>query len=212
MLWYPQPADENRMLFEGLPLGNGHLGALVSGDPAHDVLHVTVASQWRGTRNSTLLANGQFPYHRDDFGSFTQMAKLVLDLPADAMSRISGYRRELDMAQGCARVSYDCNGSRHQRDVFVSHPDNVLVMRFSQHGSRSCSGRLQLKGAHGETTHAGTGAGRMHFTGQFANGLRHATAVSATSEDGHVSVRHGVLHFDGCRALTIVLARDQLHV
>src|SRR5699024_9148796 len=36
-LWYPTPAAGDRLLFEGLPLGNGHLGALVGGNPAHDV-------------------------------------------------------------------------------------------------------------------------------------------------------------------------------
>ncbi|MGW1950962.1 glycoside hydrolase N-terminal domain-containing protein, partial [Streptomyces sp. NPDC001940] len=53
-LWYPEPADEDLIIEQGLPLGNGRLGALVGGDPASELFHVTDASLWTGGANDAL--------------------------------------------------------------------------------------------------------------------------------------------------------------
>lgn len=205
-LWYDAPATADHLLFEGLPLGNGHLGTLVGGDPGHEVLDLTVASLWTGNRNDILQADGLFPYDRHTFGSFTRMARLALDLPAHALRHVREYRRELDLAEGCARITYRHGGIRYRRELFLSHPDKVLVLRLSQSGGGDYSGHLELAGTHGETTRTGAGEARIHLTGTFANGLEHAAAVEVAAEGGHAAARGGMLYFDRCRALTIMLA------
>ncbi len=62
------------MIEQGLPVGNGRLGALASNDPGHEVLLVTDATMWTGGLNDTLDSDGQFPYGRADFGSLTLLA------------------------------------------------------------------------------------------------------------------------------------------
>ena len=47
-MWYPTPATEDLIVQQGLPVGNGRLGALVAGDPENDFLYVTDASMWLG--------------------------------------------------------------------------------------------------------------------------------------------------------------------
>src|ERR1700755_2146372 len=54
VLWYDTPAPEANLLREGLPIGNGRLGALVGGDPSSNVLYVTDASMWLGKRDVVL--------------------------------------------------------------------------------------------------------------------------------------------------------------
>ena len=50
ILWYEQPAQE--AITEGLPLGNGHLGLLVLGDPAHERL--VLNESWAAKRMKAL--------------------------------------------------------------------------------------------------------------------------------------------------------------
>ena len=40
------------------------------------------------------------------------------------------YQRRLDLDQAVASVSYDVDGVHHERQVFSSYPDQVLVIRI----------------------------------------------------------------------------------
>ena len=50
-LWYDQPAVE---WVEALPIGNGRLGAMVFGDPAHDRLQLNEDTVWAGEPGNNL--------------------------------------------------------------------------------------------------------------------------------------------------------------
>ncbi|MGO4775362.1 glycoside hydrolase N-terminal domain-containing protein, partial [Lysobacter sp. 2RAB21] len=76
-LWYERPAEESQLLLDGLPLGNGHLGALLGGDAARECLAITDGSLWQGRRNDEPDEQGQLPYEPFDanrFGSFALLA------------------------------------------------------------------------------------------------------------------------------------------
>ncbi|MGO4261544.1 glycoside hydrolase family 95 protein [Lysobacter sp. TAB13] len=210
-LWYERPAEESQLLLDGLPLGNGHLGALLGGDAARECLAITDGSLWQGRRNDEPDEQGQLPYEPFDanrFGSFALLAKLRLSLPEHAEP--DDYRRELDMQHGCAQVRYTKAGTRYRREAFVSHPDRVLVLRLTSEGSGGYHGTLALEGAHGERTLDASsqpaGMRALAFEGRFENGLRYAAQVGVVADGGRVVADGGLLRFEGCRALTIVLA------
>ncbi|GIL26236.1 glycoside hydrolase family 95 protein [Actinocatenispora comari] len=196
-LWYPQPADPDAMIQQGLPVGNGRLGALVSGDPAHDLLLLVEASMWTGGRNGTLGGDGQFPYGSTDFGSLTLLGRLTLDLPDHAGA--TDYRRALDLSNGLVTSTYRVGTARFRRETFVSAPDDVLVVRLTAEGG-SFTGSLTLAGTHGETTDEAT------IQGGFDNGLRYAALVTATADGGTVGVADDAVTFTGCGAVTVVVA------
>lgn len=58
---YGTPANEEDVLQQGLPIGNGRIGALVGASPERDFLYISDASMWVGDVNATLDAEGQFP-------------------------------------------------------------------------------------------------------------------------------------------------------
>ena len=62
------PGAETRIMQQGLPVGNGRLGALVTGDPSRDALYLTDATLWTGGAQRPSARDGQFPYGRNDFG------------------------------------------------------------------------------------------------------------------------------------------------
>lgn len=41
------------------------------------------------------------------------------------------YRRELDLATGMVRISYRVGDALYTREIFSSHPDQVIVMRLT---------------------------------------------------------------------------------
>ncbi|GLZ29331.1 hypothetical protein Lesp02_15210 [Lentzea sp. NBRC 105346] len=199
-LWYRKPGTEARIMEEGLPVGNGRLGALVTGDPGRDVLCLTDATLWTGGLNDTLGADGQFDYGTG-FGSFQQLAKIVLNVLAHASP--TGYRRQLDLSNGFVSARYQVGGVTYRRDVYVSHPDDVLVIRLSQSGGGRYTGSLSLSGTHGETT---TGAGgAISFGGTFSNTLK-CGAVAGASGSGVVEVSGSTIAFTDCADVLIVVA------
>lgn len=207
-LWYPEPADEDKLIEEGLPVGNGRLGALAGGDPAREVLHVTDASMWTGHANTALDAEGQFPYGRTDFGSFTLLARVTLDLPGHDRAAVRDYRRTVDLSNGLTTTSYVRDGVRYVRETFASAPDDVVVIRLSQSGGGEFTGSAILSGTHGETTSADRGTNVASFSAAFDNGLRYAAGVTAAAGagGGTVSVAWPRIAFADCTELTVVIS------
>ncbi|MFF1959954.1 glycoside hydrolase N-terminal domain-containing protein [Streptomyces sp. NPDC058220] len=205
-LWWQAPGSESSMIEQGLPVGNGRLGALASNDPGRELLMITDATLWTGGLNDTLDSDGQFPYARDDFGSFTLLAKLTVDIPGHDLSAVSGYRRALDLSQGLVTTSYLRSGVTYQRQIFASRPDDAIVLYFSQKGGGHYTGTVSLDGTHGETTTADRSGGYASFGAAFPNGLRYGAAVTAYSRSGRVTVDGARISFAGCQDLTVVVS------
>ncbi|OIJ98491.1 hypothetical protein BIV25_12540 [Streptomyces sp. MUSC 14] len=200
-LWWQAPADEKSLITQGLPVGNGRLGALAANDPGRELLLVTDATMWTGGRNDTLDSDGQFPYGRDDFGSLTLLARLTVGLPDHDLSAVDGYRRTLDLAQGVVTTSYVHAGVTYRRQLFASRPDDVLVLHLTQSGGGQYTGTVTLDGTHGET-----GGAADSFGGAFPNGLTYGAAVTAHGSGGSVRVDGPRIAFSGCRELTVILS------
>jgi alpha-L-fucosidase 2 len=202
-LWYPAPAAPDAMIQEGLPIGNGRLGALAGGDPARESLLVTDGTLWTGGRNDVLESDGQFPYDQEHFGTFTLLAELAVSLPAHPLAEVSGYRRQLDLTTGLVTVTYAHAGVTYRREIYASHPAGVIVLRLTQDGGGSHTGTIALTGRHDETTTAGE---VLSFSAAFGNGLRYAAAVTAKAEGaGAVTTAGSAITFTGCAGLTVVL-------
>ncbi|MER5756158.1 glycoside hydrolase N-terminal domain-containing protein [Streptomyces sp. NPDC002088] len=204
-LWYPEPADEDLLIEQGLPLGNGRIGALIGADPARELLHVTDATLWTGGANTTLDSDGQFPYGRDDFGSFTLLARVMLHMPGHEFSAVTGYRRALDLSNGLVTTTYTKDKVRYVREMFAGAADDTIVVRLSQSGGGSLSGALILSGTHGETTGVDKDQRLASFSSSFANGLRYAAAVAAAG-DGTIAATGTRVTFTDCTEVTLVIS------
>jgi alpha-L-fucosidase 2 len=153
-LWYPAPAAPDAMIQEGLPVGNGRLAALAGGDPARESLLVTYGTLWTGGRNDVLDSDGQFPYDQEHFGTFTLLAELAVNLNGHAYAEVSDYRRRLDLANGLVTTTYVLGGVTYRREIYASHPGNVIVVRLTHDGGGTHTGTIALTGRHGEVTSA----------------------------------------------------------
>ncbi|SFF79341.1 alpha-L-fucosidase 2 [Actinacidiphila alni] len=207
-LRYGAPAAADNVIQEALPVGNGRLGAMIGGDPAAETLHVTDSTLWTGGINDVLDGDGQFPYERVEFGSLTQLALLTVEIDGHALDEVSSYGRWLDLGSAVAGASYRKGAATFRREVWASHPDDVVVLHFSQQGGGRYTGRVTLAGLHGETPSAATARGgqaTVSFAAALGNGLRYAAAVTATSGSGRVTADGTGLVFTDCADLTVVL-------
>ena len=153
-IWHDGPA---KRFEEAFPIGNGRLGAMIYGGIGVERLSLNEDTLWSGRPRSyalpeakTALAAVRQALFADDFESATRLCRKLMGpytqcyLPAGNL-RIyfshdgipEQYRRELDLQDALCRVSYRCGAVMHTREVFVSFPDQVMVMRLqaSQPGS-----------------------------------------------------------------------------
>ena len=182
VLWYKQPGDK---WLEGLPLGNGIIGAMVFGGVPQERIALNESSFWSGrphnyddpqafqyfSRIRELVFAEKFKEAEkmvDDhfYGipksqeAYQPIGDLILSFP-DA--NVTDYRRELDMETGVATINYRQGDAVITRQAFISWPDRVLVVRISADKPGRVSVVAKLRGPYKETTV--TGSNRLVMDG-----------------------------------------------
>jgi len=204
-IWYTSPGSASSMMATALPVGNGRLGALFTGDPGSELYNLTDATCWAGGSNTNPGSNG-FPYDSSGFGTQQMLAQVTLNIPAHTLAAVSGYNRQLDLSNGYASTSYTYNGVTYHRDVWASHPDDVIVIHLSSSGGGSYTGSLTLTGTRSESTSSNSSAATASFTGALANGLRYAAQVQASASGGTVGASGSAVTFTGCSDVLLVIS------
>lgn len=149
-LWYTSPAKEWE---EALPLGNGRLGAMVYGGAEHEHIQVNEESVWYGgpvERNNPDMREQLPKIRRLLFdGEIAQAEQLMwhamsgcpnsqhpyqtlgdIQIGFDGIGEVQEYERELDLEHALCRVRFTAGGVGYQREYFISHPADCMVMRF----------------------------------------------------------------------------------
>ena len=70
----------------------------------------------------------------DGYGAYQSWGDIYLDFGFDE-STAENYVRDLNLENAVASVDFDYNGTKMHREYFMSHPDNVLAMKFTAEGN-----------------------------------------------------------------------------
>jgi len=111
------------------------------------------------------------------------------------------YRRELDIATGIHTTTFTEGGAKFTREAFASHPDQVMVFRYTASKPGTLSGRISLKSGQKAKTQA-TDQG-LSFAGEMPNKLKHACALRVLYTGGTVKADGEELAFVDCDDLTL---------
>lgn len=158
-LWYNQPAKQ---WVEALPIGNGRIAAMIFGNPSKEKLQLNESTFWSGgpSRNDNPdgvneldpvryyifeknykkaenLANKGLTAKKLHGSIFQSIGNLNIDF--ENTNNFINFYRELDIEKALATTTFTANGVTYKREVFVSEPDQVIVIRLtaSQKGKLS---------------------------------------------------------------------------
>jgi alpha-L-fucosidase 2 len=228
-LWYAQPAAQ---WAEALPVGNGRIGAMVFGGVKRERLALNENSVWSGRprdydrvgafrhlpeirrhlfagqyAEAEALANKELLGERP-LEAYQPLGDLQLDCAGHDAAL--DYRRELDMDRGIARVSYRVGPAKYTREIFVSEPDQILVVRLTcdRPGGITFAVRLtRIEGAESVALDDHTVELRGQADrGKPTAGVRFVAQACAVPVGGKVSHHDGALQVKGADAVTLLIA------
>ena len=245
-LWYTQPA---RTWTEALPLGNGRIGAMDFGGTSREVLQLNEATLWSGGPADTAVNPQAYRYldsvraalfaghyrraealdrHMQGLysESYEPMGYLELRQQPEADSAGGSFRRSLDLSTALSRTSYVLNGIRFTREVFISAPAQLLVLRLrsSRAGAlnldistrsllpyrhRVLNGIYLLEGqapAHVDPSYHEHRVPIVWTDSAGCRGMRFAIALRASHQGGRLRVDSAGLQLKGGTELMLLLA------
>jgi alpha-L-fucosidase 2 len=115
-LWYTTPATTWRS--QCLPIGNGSIGGMIYGGVTTEHVQFNEITLWNG--GTTTEGTG---YYRG-FGD------MYVDVTNGSGTQ-TNYRRDLDIGEALAHVSYSVGSVSYKREYFASFPDSVMVGHFT---------------------------------------------------------------------------------
>jgi alpha-L-fucosidase 2 len=219
VLRYDGPAGTDWL--RALPIGNGRLGAMVFGNVDTERLQLNEDTVWAGgpydsanTRGAANLAEIRRRVFTDQWTSAQDLINQTmmgspggqlayqtvgnLRLAFGGAGGMSQYERTLDLSTATVTTTYVSNGVRHQREVFASAPDQVIVVRLSADRAGAITFSATFDSPQRTTTSSPDGAtialdgvsGSMEgVTGQ----VRFLALANATVTGGTVSSSGGTL-------------------
>lgn len=225
LLWYRRPAAR---WLEALPVGNGRIGAMVFGGVRQERLGLNESTVWAGRPGDhdpaggpqelaearRLLLAGRYTeaeeYCRQhligrklSYGTHVPLGDLRLDFAHGESA--GGYRRELDMDSGVAAVEYRAGGVVFRREVFVSAPDQVLVVRLAASRRASVSLDARLESEHRPSVSA-AGRDGLLLQGRCAEGgVRFGCLLRVMNDGGTVSAAGSGLRVENADAVTLLI-------
>jgi len=229
---YDRPAADWN---EALPIGNGRMGAMVSGHPAKERVQLNEDSLWYGgprDRNNPDAAKVLPEIRRLIFAGrpreaerlaalglsgvpetqrhYEPLGNLLLAFEGIDPEAVGDYERKLDLERAVVTVEFTHRGVRHRREYYASYPDQAVVIRLTadRPGQISLTARLERARWRyvDRTGRSGTDAIYMTGAGGGADGVRFAAAAAAKAEGGRLDAVGEHLVVEGADSATLVVA------
>jgi alpha-L-fucosidase 2 len=145
------------------------------------------------------------------YGCYQVLANLHLSFPSGGIKgTVTNYRRELNLNDAITRLKYDRDGVEFRREMFVSKPDEVMVLRLNADKSKQISFDARLDRPERFRT-TGDGDKGLLITGQLdngtdGNGLRYVARVRVLNRGGSVSVHQDILTVSDADEVVLLIA------
>ncbi|RIX52395.1 hypothetical protein D3P08_13010 [Paenibacillus nanensis] len=163
------------------------------------------------TKTYSFANETAYKYYKFDLttkgGAQIQLAELKLNGPDAEPEAYANYRRELDIQDAMARVSYTQNSVRYKREYFLSYPDKAMVMRLTTDNKEPLSFDVRMTGAQPSHSVAAQGSDTLILSGLVpSNKMAYEAQLKVRSEGGTVMAADGKISVEGADAVTIVMS------
>jgi alpha-L-fucosidase 2 len=145
------------------------------------------------------------------YGCYQVLGNLHLSFsPKDIHAPVANYRRELDLSDAVTHLRFSRGGVEFQREMFVSKPDEAMVLRLTANKAGQISFAATMDRPEGFET-AGDGQNGLLMTGQLDNGVdgkgvRYAARIRVVNKGGSVSVQGHVLNVSKADEVVLFIA------
>lgn len=164
---YPAQAEIRKLLFEG---------------KYKEATALTQKTQICKGKGSGFGMGAEVP-----FGCFQTLGDLWIEF--EKKSAYKDYHRELDLEDAVVRVSYTQDGIQYKREIFVSHPDQLMVIKLTADKPGSISFKSTMTRPEKFNTTAEENQLIMQgvlTNGKGGDGLQYMARLSAQSKNGTV--------------------------
>jgi len=144
------------------------------------------------------------------YGCYQTLGNLRLHFHQDTNVPVGNYRRELDLNSAVAQVEFTRGAVTYRREMFISAPDQVMVLRLTADHPKSISFDVRLDRPERFETIAAAD-NELLMTGQLDNGVdgkgvRYAARVRVVNKGGSLSVSGNVLSVSEADEVTLLIA------
>ncbi len=227
ILWYTNSAENFN---SALPVGNGRIGGMVYGRTEHELIQLNEDSVWSGgkrNRNNPdapealseireLLKQERIPEAEDiairklqgvssESRHYMPLGNLYIDMKLDG--RAKEYKRGLDLKSAVAFTEFLSGETQYRREVFVSEPDNVMIVHISaENGTVDLSAYLDGRNGYYDENRP-VNKNTIMFSGGSGgkDGLFFAAVLSAFAQGGTVYTEGNKLIIKDAEEATIIL-------
>ncbi|MBN2313476.1 MAG: glycoside hydrolase N-terminal domain-containing protein [Sedimentisphaerales bacterium] len=235
-LWYDDPATQ---WTEALPVGNGSLGAMIFGGVQKERIQFNEDTLWTGIPRDyshagayeylpkirELLFQGKQREAEDLAGQTFMSVPLRQEryqafgdiwIEYEGTEKCRDYRRELNLDNAVASVSYKQNGGTYTRSAFSSYPDQVLVIHLTTDKPKQLNLAVSITSPHKESqVVAQTGMlilkGRISGYWQDRHTIYHPSILTFESRlkvyecDGEIEKAESQLRITKANTVTLIL-------
>ncbi|WP_019635813.1 glycoside hydrolase family 95 protein [Paenibacillus fonticola] len=217
-LWYSSPANN---WSQGLPIGNGRVGAVIMSAPQREIWSVSEVTYWSGQAEHTpsrsegkaglermrkhffagdyaggdRLAKQYLQPEKQNYGTNLALCDVIitfdrLEEGAEQINQTTEaghFSRELDLRDAIVQTNSRIDGNRLQREVFASHPDNIVACRLWSERAGAVSFTLELKGSTEQFAVEAASESSLLFQGQATEKI-HSSGSCGVKSQGAVKV------------------------
>lgn len=210
-IFFDSPAQDWN---EALPIGNGKLGAMIYGTIKREIIQLNEDSIWsdgpmerenadakkyipiirelifkREIKEAERLATFALSGTPPSQGHYEPLGFLYIDFNIEEKN-LEKYIRELDLERGIVKVNFTLNGLEYEREYFVSHPDNVIIIKLKCKNAQKISFSTVLRRINeryvNRSGHIGNDTIFIEVFNNGEKGLNFCGMVKALSRDGKI--------------------------
>ena len=227
-IWFQRPATNWEK--EAFPIGNGRLGGMIFGGTDRERIQLNEDTLWSGEPRDTTnpealkalprvrqllfdgkpdeavkLADQSMMGNPMRVRPYQSLGDLRLEFPGHEAA--ADYRRELDLSTGVVRIRYRVGQTNFTREIFASHPDQVIVVRLTtdRPGALTCFALLDREQDFLTTTRS---PDKLVMEGQLdrGEGLEYQATIQALADGGQVFAPARRLEVRGANSVTLIVS------
>lgn len=232
-LWYDEPATDWEN--EALPIGNGYIGGMIFGSVASERIQYNEKTLWSGGPGAweeynggnkegawesvqeirRILDEGGTPSNelyqkvcgdQRAYGAYQNFGDIFLDFKSHEDSKVTNYKRELNIEESISTVKYNYDGVNYEREYFCSYPDNVMVIKIRADKESAITVDVRSDGAH-DGKQLLVEDNTLILNGAIPdNGMRYESQIKVINTGGSIQDKDDKISVENADEITIIMS------